>query len=112
MELQPQGFRQSSLHLEEGLERLDRGDRRQVRTVVARLAAQWIGEHGPSHRTLVGEVANTDSTLRLDVFSEPPLEDPRFWSSLVETQIGPRFEHWELDRRRASGVWFELARVG
>ena len=69
--------------LEEGLEQLDAQDRRQVRVLVARLAAQWIGEQGPSHRTLVGEVATNGSMLRIDVFTDPPADDPALWEELA-----------------------------
>jgi hypothetical protein len=96
--------------LEDGLEQLDPQDRRRVRVLVARLAAQWIGEQGPSHRTLVGEVATNGSTLRVDVFSDPPIDDPALWEELavpLARDSEPR--RWALDRRRASGVWFELS---
>jgi len=96
--------------LEDGLEQLGEHDRRQVRVLVARLAAQWIGEHGPSHRTVVGEVAQDDSSLRVDVFSEPPIEDPQLWEMLAAPLARDSLAlRWALDRRRPGGVWFALS---
>lgn len=107
--LQSAGFSNNVRSLEEGLEQLDAQDRRQVRVLVARLAAQWIGEQGPSHRTMVGEVATNGSMLRVDVFSDPPIDDPVLWEELavpLANDSQPR--RWAIDRRRSSGVWFEL----
>jgi len=107
--LQSAGFSSNVRHLEDGLERLDDQDRRQVRVLIARLAAQWIGEQGPSHRTLVGEVAMGGSMLRVDVFSDPPIDDPVLWEELaVPLARDSQPAKWALDRRRSSGVWFEL----
>jgi hypothetical protein len=107
--LQSAGFSNNVGRLEEGLEKLDEQDRRQVRVLVARLAAQWIGEQGPSHRTLVGEVAMNGSMLRVDVYSDPPIDDPVLWEELaVPLARDSQPRSWAIDRRRSSGVWFEL----
>ena len=109
IQLQSTGFSSNVRRLEEGLEQLDAQDRRQVRVLVARLAAQWIGEQGPSHRTLVGEVATNGSMLRIDVFTDPPADDPALWEELaVPLARDSEPMRWALDRRRSSGVWFEL----
>lgn len=110
MALQAQTFREAVSRFEAQLGELDSRDRRMVRLLVSRLAAQWLGLHGSSHRTLVAEVALRDSTLRVDVFSDPPTEDPEFWEDLISRHLEDVVTPWALDRRKASGVWFELDR--
>lgn len=113
MPLQAQGFRDQVLAIEPQLEGLDPQDSRLVRLAVGRLAAQWIGLHGPSHRMLVGEVALGEGTLRVDVHSDPETLDAEFWDELVRREADEPIKAWGLDRRRqSSGVWTEFARAG
>ncbi len=108
MDLQAVGFREQVKRLDEGLGSLGPHAQRQVRTLVREMAALWIGDHGPSHRTLVAEVAVDPSALRVDVFSDPPTEDPEFWTALVRPHLDEFVTRWEIDRRRSSGLWFVL----
>jgi hypothetical protein len=109
--LQSSGFRRSQERLPEfddqRLEALQPDDRVRVQRLLRRLAAQWIGAHGPSHRALVAEVRLADSTLRVDVFTDPPLDDPELWIGLIESFEQGVATRWAIDRRRSSGVWLE-----
>jgi len=109
MTLQAQGFREQVRRFEDGLDPLDPRERRMVRVLVGQLAGSWIGLHGPSHRTLMAEVARSPSMLRVDAFSEPAIDDPAFWEDLVNRSAEVAIAPWVIDRRRASGLWFELA---
>ncbi len=112
MPLQAHGFRDQVLAIEPQLEGLDPKDSRLVRVAVGRLAAQWIGLHGPSHRILIGEVALGDEILRVDVHSDPETVDAEFWDELIRREADEPIKSWELDRRRHyAGVWTELART-
>jgi hypothetical protein len=43
------------------------------------------------------------------VFSDPPADDPVLWEELaVPLARDSEPMRWALDRRRSSGVWFEL----
>lgn len=108
--LQARHFRSEMQRLGRQLEQLAPRDRRPVYALVRWLASNWIGLHGPSHRTLITEVASSDSKLRVAVFSDPSLRDPEFWSELVSGSPPDLFQAWAHDRRDGSGVWFELAR--
>lgn len=110
MALQAQRYREQLRSVEEQLDGLDSPDRRRTRILVGQLAAQWIGEHGPSHRTLVAEIALGASTLRVDISSDPAVDDPGFWEALVSPRIEDLVGDWGIDRRRSSGLWLELAR--
>lgn len=111
MALQPLRFREQLRKVEEQLEALDAPDRRQARILFGQVAAQWIGEHGPSHRTLVAQVALGASTVRVDVASDPPVDDPDFWEGLVSPRVEELAGRWGIDRRSSSGIWLELARA-
>ena len=106
MPLQAHGFREQLLEIEPQLSDLDPRDRRLVRIAVGRLAAQWIGLHGPSHKLLIGEVAIADDRLRVDIYSDPVTPDPEFWDELVRRQTDEPIRGWDLDRRRASAGVF------
>ena len=108
MTLQALGFAEQVRRFEEGLDGLDSRERRIVRVLVGQLAASWIGLHGPSHRTLIAEVARGPSMLRVDAFSDPPTDDPAFWEDLVNRSAEEAIAPWVLDRRRSAGLWFEL----
>jgi hypothetical protein len=110
MPLRAEAFREAVSSFEADLRELDSRDRRLVRVLVSRLAAQWIARYGPSHRSLLAEVALADGTLRVDVRSEPPTEDAEFWAGLINRDVEDVVTPWSVDRRRAAGVWFELAR--
>jgi hypothetical protein len=110
MPLRAEGFREAVSSFEAELRELDSRDRRLVRVLVSRLAAQWVARHGPSHRSLVAEVAPADRTLRVDVRSEPPTDDAGFWADLIDRDVEDVVTPWAVDRRRDSGVWFELTR--
>lgn len=99
-------MRERALEFDEQLETLDPDNRKQVRHLLGRLAAQWIGSYGPSHRILVAEVAVTEAMLRVDVSSDPPMDDPDFWEELVRSFREGLASRWAIDRRRSSGVWF------
>jgi hypothetical protein len=111
--LQSAGFRTSHERMpafaDQRFDALQPDDRLRVHRLLRRLAAQWIGAHGPSHRALVAEVRVVDSTLRVDVFTDPPLDDPELWIALVESFEQGVATRWAIDRRRSSGVWFEYA---
>jgi hypothetical protein len=111
MALQPQQFREQLRSVDEQLEGLDAADRRQARILFGQVAAQWIGEHGPSHRTLVAQVALGASTVRVDIASDPPVDDPGFWETLISPRIEDLAGRWGIDRRSSSGIWLELARA-
>ena len=112
MELQAHGFREELLGVEPQLDRLEPADRGLVRVALGRLAAKWIGLHGPSHRTLIGEVALADGTVRVDIHSDPETADPEFWDELIRHEAEHPITTWALDRRRDSaGVWAELPRT-
>ena len=108
--LQARHFRGEMQRLGGELERLEPRDRRPVFALVRWLASTWIGLHGPSHRTLITELASSESKLRAAVFSDPSLRDPEFWTELVRGSPPDLFQAWAHDRRAGSGVWFELAR--
>ncbi len=110
MALQAQRFAEHLRSVEAQLGGLAPPDRRQARILVGQMAAQWIGEHGPSHRMLVAEVALGASNLRVDISSDPPVDDPDFWEALVSPRIEDLVGRWRIDRRRSSGLWLELAR--
>jgi hypothetical protein len=113
MSLQAHGFRERVLAIDGQLDRLQPTDRRLVRIALGRLAAQWIGLHGPSHRVLIGEVAVDEDSVRVDIFSEPETPDPEFWDALISRLAEEPIRSWALDRRRASaGVWAVVARSG
>ena len=113
MGLQAHGFREQLLGIEPQLDRLGPADRGLVRVAVGRLAAKWIGLHGPSHRILIGEAALGDDSVRVDIHSEPATSDPEFWDELIQREVEHPILSWELDRRRESaGVWAVLARTG
>lgn len=111
MALQAHGFREELLAVEPQLEHLDPADRSLVRVAVGRLAAKWIGLHGPSHRILIGEAALHEDTVRVDIHSEPETPDPEFWDELIQNEVERPIVSWALDRRRGStGVWALLPR--
>lgn len=85
-------------------------DRRPAYELARWLAANWIGHHGPSHRSLVFELAPTDASLRALVYSDPELADPQFWTELVTGAPPGLIGSWGHDRRGRAGVWFELVR--
>ncbi len=111
MGLHSKEFREEVAAFEAGLAELDSRDRRMVRILVVQLAGHWIEKHGSSERTLIAEVALRGSTMRVDVYTDPPIEDQRFWEELVSRYLEDTVTPWALDRRRTSGVWFELARA-
>ncbi len=117
--LQAVGFRQQLEQLAGALTALEPRDRRPVYEIARWIAANWIGQHGPSHRFLVVEASPSESRLRMLVYSDPELDDPRFWEQLVAG--GPAelidswtptelITSWEHDRRGSSGIWFDLVR--
>ena len=111
MALQAHGFREELLGIDDQLDHLDPTDRSLVRVAVGRLAAKWIGLHGPSHRVLIGEAALHDDTVRVDIHSEPETTDPEFWDELIRNEVERPIVSWALDRRRDStGVWAVLPR--
>jgi hypothetical protein len=111
MALQAHGFRDELLGIDDQLDHLDPTDRSLVRVAVGRLAAKWIGLHGPSHRVLIGEAALHDDTVRVDIHSEPETTDPEFWDELIRNEVERPIVSWALDRRRDStGVWAVLPR--
>ena len=110
MGLRSKEFREEIVRFEDGLAGLDSRDRRMVRILVAQLAGHWISEHGSSERILIAEVALRGPTMRVDVHTEPEIEDQRFWEQLIGRYIEDTVTPWALDRRRTSGVWFELER--
>ena len=111
MALQAHGFREELLGLEDQLDRLDPADRSLVRVAIGRLAAKWIGLHGPSHRVLIGEAALHEDAVRVDIHSEPETSDPEFWDELIRNEVERPIVSWALDRRRDStGVWAVLPR--
>jgi hypothetical protein len=111
MALQAHGFREGLLAIEPQLERLDPPDRSLVRVAVGRLAAKWIGLHGPSHRILIGEAALHENAVRVDIHSDPETTDPEFWDELIRNEVEQPIVSWALDRRRDStGVWAVLPR--
>ena len=113
MALQAHGFREELLAIEPQLEHMGADDRGLVRVAVGRLAAKWIGLHGPSHRVLVGEAAIGQDTVRVDIHSEPETTDPEFWDELIRNEVERPIVSWALDRRRESaGVWAVLPRTG
>jgi hypothetical protein len=112
MALQAHGFREELLAVEPQLDRLEPADRSLARVALGRLAAKWIGLHGPSHRTLIGDVALADGTVRVDIHSDPETADPEFWDELIRHEAEHPITTWALDRRRESaGVWAELPRT-
>ena len=113
MALQAHGFREQLLAIEPQLDRLEPADRGLVRVAVGRLAAKWIGLHGPSHRVLIGEAALGEDTVRVDIHSEPETSDPEFWDELIRNEVEHPISSWALDRRRGSaGVWAVVPRAG
>jgi hypothetical protein len=113
MALQAHGFREELLGIEPQLEHMGADDRSLVRVAVGRLAAKWIGLHGPSHRVLIGEAAIGEDTVRVDIHSEPETTDPEFWDELIRNEVERPIVSWALDRRRQSaGVWAVLPRTG
>lgn len=112
MALQAHGFRQELLGIEPQLDHLNPEDRGLVRVALGRLAAKWIGLHGPSHRVLIGEVAVGGEAVRVDIHSDPETADPEFWDELIRSEEERPITSWGLDRRRQSaGVWAVLART-
>jgi hypothetical protein len=112
MALQAHGFREELLRLESQLEHLNPADRSLVRVAVGRLAAKWIGLHGPSHRILIGEAALHEDSVRVDIHSEPETADAEFWDELIQNEVERPIVSWALDRRRDSaGVWAVLPRT-
>ena len=113
MALQAHGFREELLGIEPQLDRLEPEDRGLVRVALGRLAAKWIGLHGPSHRVLIGEVALGDGTLRVDIHSDPGDRRPRVLGRADPPRgRASRSRPGPLDRRRESaGVWAELPRT-
>lgn len=107
--LQARHFRDEMQRLGGEIEQLEVGDRRPVFTLIRWLASTWIGLHGPSHRTLITELAPSASHMRAAVYSDPPLSDPDFWTELVGGSPPDLFESCSPDRRAGGGVWFELA---
>jgi hypothetical protein len=113
MTLQAHGFREQLLAIEPQLDHLGPADRSLVRVAVGRLAAKWIGLHGPSHRLLIGEAALDDDTVRVDIHSDPETSDPEFWDELIRNEVEHPISSWALDRRRGfAGVWAVLPRSG
>jgi hypothetical protein len=90
---------------------LEPRDRRPVYELVRWLAANWIGNHGPSHRSLMIEAAPRENSLRALVYTDPELDDPGFWRDLVEGAPPELVRSWAHDRRGSSGLWFELERL-
>lgn len=112
MALQGLGFREQMEHLAEALEPLPPADRRPVYELVRWIAGEWIGNHGPSHRALVIEVAADEAGLRMLICCDPDLEDQEaFWPALVAGAPPYLVRRWALDRRDSAGAWFELERV-
>jgi hypothetical protein len=91
--------------VEDRLESLDWGLRRQVRLLLGHVAAQRIGLHGPSGAFRV-EVAKLSSGARVDISMAPPRDDA--WSELVDPHVEHLAVRWGLDRRRPGGAWFEI----
>jgi hypothetical protein len=87
---------------------LEPSDRRSVYELVRWLAASWIGNHGPSHRSLMVEATPHEDSLRVLIFTEPELDDPAFWRDLVEGAPPGLVRSWAQDRRGTCGLWFEL----
>jgi len=112
MALQAHGFREELLGIEPQLDQLEPEDRGLARVALGRLAAKWIGLHGPSHRVLIGEVAVGDEAVRVDIYSDPETADPEFWDELIRREDERPITSWALDRRRQSaGVWAVLPRT-
>ncbi len=117
--LQAVGFREQLEQLAGALAGLEPRDRRPVYEITRWIAANWIGQHGPSHRSLVVEASPSGSRLRMLVYSDPELDDPQFWEQLVEGAPAELIDSWtpaelitswEHDRRGSSGIWFDLVR--
>ena len=108
--LQALGFREQMEQFGSALVGLEPRDRRPVFELTRWIAANWIGNHGPSHRTLVVEVTPSETSLCALVFSDPELDDQDFWRDLVEGAPEPLITSWAHDRRGSSGVSFELVR--
>lgn len=92
------------------LRALEPADRRPAYELARWLAANWIGHHGPSHRSLVFELVPAGDSLRALVFCDPELADPEFWTDLVTGAPPELVSSWAHDRRGSAGVWFELVR--
>ena len=108
--LQALGFREQMEQFGSSLGGLEPHDRRPVFELARWIASNWIGKHGPSHRTLVVEVTPSETNLLVLVFSEPELDDEEFWGDLVEGAPAQLISSWAHDRRGSSGVSFELVR--
>lgn len=108
--LQALGFREQMEQFGSSLMGLEPRDRRPVFELARWIAANWIGNHGPSHRSLVVEVTPSETSLCALVFSDPELDDQQFWRDLVEGAPPQLINSWAHDRRGSFGVSFELVR--
>lgn len=103
----PKHVRTVLREIEGSLEGIDAPVRRRVTLLVGELIGR-VSEPSSSAGELRMEIHERPGSLRVDIWDEGGLLDERFWARLADSALAGLASSWGLDRRRASGAWFEV----